>query len=96
MVQKGALKLDIISGQAYCGNENLRLTKKEFALLLHFVQNERKTISAERLYEKVWKQPLAGNKNALQAAVSKLRTKIESYGYEILTERKQGYTLTKI
>jgi DNA-binding response OmpR family regulator len=94
--QKGSLKLDIFSGQAFFGDEDLHLTKKEFALLLLFAQNERKTISAECLYEKAWKQPLAGNKNALQAAVSKLRVKIESYGYEILTEREQGYTFTKI
>ena len=96
VLQKGALKLNIISGQAFHGKEDLLLAKKEFALLLQFAQNERKTISAECLYEKAWEQPLAGNRNALQAAISKLRLKIEPYGYEILMEREHGYTFTKI
>ena len=96
VLQKGSLKLNIISGQAFYEKEDLLLTKKEFALLLQFAQNERKTISAECLYKKAWEQPLTGNKNALQAAVSKLRIKIEPYGYEIMTERDQGYSFSKL
>ena len=96
VLQRGALKLNIISGQAFYGKDDLLLTKKEFALLLQFAQNERKIISAASLYEKAWEQPLSGNRNALQAAVSKLRIKVEPYGYEILTEREQGYIFAKI
>ena len=71
------------------------LTKKEFAVLLLFMQNEGKSISAEYIYEKVWQQPLIGDKNAVQAIVSKLRKKIEPHGYEVAVERGQGYAFMK-
>jgi DNA-binding response OmpR family regulator len=56
-VTKGALKLDVVASQAFCGGVDLLLTQKEFALLLLFTQNEDKTMSAEYIYEKVWKTP---------------------------------------
>jgi DNA-binding response OmpR family regulator len=95
VIQKGSLKLDIVSGQAFYFDDGLFLTKKEFALLLLLVQNDGKTMSAEYLYEKVWKQPLAGDKNAVQALVSNLRKKIELSEYDIAVERGKGYVLEK-
>jgi DNA-binding response OmpR family regulator len=95
ILEKGALRLDILAGQAFYGDEDLLLTKKEFALLLLLAQNEGKIVSAEYLYEKAWKQPLVGDKNAVQTAVSKLRKKIEPSGYDIATERGQGYSFMK-
>jgi DNA-binding response OmpR family regulator len=95
ILQKGSLKLDVVSGQAFCINADLLLTKKEFALLLLFIQNENKPMSAKYLYEKVWKQPLADDKNALQVLVSRLRKKIEPSEYDISAERGKGYVLEK-
>jgi DNA-binding response OmpR family regulator len=91
VLQKGPLRLDVVSGLASLGGKDLRLTQKEFSLLLLFAQNEGKTVSAEYLYEKVWKQPLAWDKNAVQTAISKLRKKIEDAGYGITIIRGQGY-----
>lgn len=96
VLHKNSLKLDVVSGQAFCGDEDLLLTKKEFAVLLLLVQNEGKIVSAEYLYEKAWNQPMSGDKNAVQTAVSKLRKKIEPSGYEITTERGQGYMYQKV
>lgn len=96
VLHKNSLKLDVVSGQAFCGDEDLLLTKKEFAVLLLLVQNEGKIVSAEYLYEKAWNQPMSGDKNAVQTAVSKLRKKIEPSGYEITTERGQGYKYQKV
>jgi DNA-binding response OmpR family regulator len=90
-VAKGLLKLDVVAGQAFCGGEDLLLTQKEFSLLLLLVQNESKTVSAEYLYEKIWKAPLGGDKNTVQVTVSKLRKKLEPHGYDIAIVRGQGY-----
>ena len=91
ILEKGALKLDILAGQAFLNGKDLLLTQKEFALLLLFAQNENKTMSAEHLYEKVWKAPMGGDKNIVQVTVSKLRRKIEVAGYGIVLLRGHGY-----
>ncbi|MDR2108266.1 MAG: response regulator transcription factor [Coriobacteriales bacterium] len=89
---KGALTLDIVANQAFLNNTNLLLTPKEFALLLVLVQSEGKTLSADFLYERVWKQPIAGDRSALKTAISRLRTKIAVGGFDIISQRRQGYT----
>ena len=90
-IRRGTLILDIVSTQAFIGGEDLLLTPKEFSVLLLLVQNEGKVLSAEYVYEGVWKAPLAGDKNSLQAIISKLRHKIESTQYYIESIRGQGY-----
>lgn len=87
----GELELCIQSMTATINGEDMLLTQKEFSVLLLFVQNEGRTISAEELYEKVWGQQIAGDKNAVQTAVSKLRQKLEPTKYTIDTKRGQGY-----
>ena len=90
-IEKGALKLDVTAGQALLHGKDMLLTQKDFALLLLFAQNEGRTVSAEALYEKLWKAPLAGNINALKNAVSRLRAKLGGSGYAIVTRRGEGY-----
>lgn len=91
MITKGELSLDVVSGQAYCSGLNLRLTQKDFALLLLFIQNENKIMRVEHLYEKVWKSSLNGDTQAIKSAVSRLRKKIANSGYTILAQRNEGY-----
>ena len=92
---KGSLKLDVVSGQVFCGGENLLLTQKDFALLLLFMQNEDKAITAAYLYEKVWKAPLSEDKQAIKSAISRLRKKLTGSGYMISTQRNEGYVFER-
>ena len=91
VITKGTLTLDIMATQAFIGGDDLALTPKEFSLLLLLVQNEGKVLSAEYVYETVWKAPLIGDKNSMQAIISKLRTKIDPTGYYIDSVRGHGY-----
>ena len=92
---KGALTLDPLAGQAFLNGVDLLLSQKECSLLLLFFQNEDKIISAEYVYEKVWKAPLVEDKNTLQALISNLRKKIEQSAYGIITQRGQGYVFRR-
>jgi DNA-binding response OmpR family regulator len=95
MLTKGKLTLDIIAGHALIDGVDLSLQPKEFALLLLFAQNENKILSAETIYEKIWGLSMTGDKNAVQAAISRLRKKIEPTGYDIFVTRAKGYTFEK-
>ncbi len=85
------LSLDVAAGVAALDGTDLLLTQKEFALLLIFTQNEERFISAEYLYEKVWKLPMEGDGNALKSALKRLRAKLEGSGYCITLSKGEGY-----
>ncbi|MDR0946903.1 MAG: response regulator transcription factor [Ruminococcus sp.] len=77
VLQKGTLKLDVMSGQANVNGVDLLLTQKEFALLLLFMQNEKQALSLEQIYEKIWKAPIGNDTRALRKQISNLRSKLE-------------------
>jgi DNA-binding response OmpR family regulator len=92
----GPLRFYLFSNQAFYVDTDLQLTQKEFALLLLLAQNERKTLSMEYLFEKVWKRQPAGDTIALRSQISNLKKKISAVTENILIEssRNEGYFLT--
>ena len=94
-IHMGRLCLDVTADVATLDGTDMLLTQKEFALLLIFVQNEKRIISAEYLYEKVWKQPISGDSQALKKTIYRLREKISGSGWRIEWSRGEGYSLEK-
>lgn len=93
-LQKGALRLELLSGQAFLDGEDMRLTPKQFSLLLLLMRNEGKTLSAAYLYESVWKQPLSNDCNALWKQISQVKTKLaDKSGLSLTQFRGEGYCL---
>jgi len=90
-IASGPLKLDIAAAAAFFNGTDMMLTQKEFALLLIFAQNEGHFISAEYLYEKIWKAPLGDSSGALRSSIKRLRRKIEGSGWSIEWLRDEGY-----
>jgi DNA-binding response OmpR family regulator len=90
-ITKGSLTLDISSNQAYISGEILDLSKTEIKLLALFMKNEGETITFETIYQNIWNRPMGDDKNAIQAAVKRLRHKIEPAGYDIYAVRGKGY-----
>jgi len=96
MVRTGSLQLAISSHQAFLNGKNMGLSVTEFFLLLYFTQNERKTTSAECLYESIWGQPMNDNNQAVRTAVSRLRTKLKGSEFVIDFEWSEGYRFCKV
>lgn len=95
MLTRGRLTLDVAAGIAALDGTDLLLTQKEFALLLLFTQNGERIISNEYLYEKVWKQPMLGNNQALKKTLYRLREKIKGSGWRIDLSRGEGYSFER-
>jgi len=90
----GPIRLDLLSRQAYLNGEDMCLSGKEFSLLLLFITNEEKAMSAEQLSEKVWGYPsIEGIElGAVKTAVSRLRMKLDDSDFMIVTKRGVGYS----
>lgn len=94
-IVKDRLTLDVAAGAASLDGTDLLLTKKEFALLLIFVQSPERFIDGEYLYEKVWKAPLAGDSQAIRKTIYRLRDKLSGSGWRIEWSRGEGYCFEK-
>jgi DNA-binding response OmpR family regulator len=94
-IVKGALALNVTAGAASLSGMDLCLSPKEFALLLVFVQNAETFMSAEALYERVWKAPMAGDNQALKSTIGRLREKISGCGFCIAWSRGEGYSFER-
>jgi DNA-binding response OmpR family regulator len=92
----GKLAMNLPSVIALWDGVDLLLSVKEFAILLLLVQNHGKVLSAQTLYETVWKAPLINDKNTLWRHISSLKQKLINLAgdkVEIVSERGAGYMI---
>ncbi len=91
----GALTLDMLTMSACLNGVDLSLSQKEFTLLFALMRVEGKNLSREALYEQVWRQPMAGDGNALWKQISCLNGKLAAHGgtVNVVAIRGEGYRL---
>jgi len=92
-IVRDKLTLDLIAKRAYISGIDARLNKKDFDLLSLLVRDEGKAISADRLYEIIWKSEIGSNKRMLQKQISTLSAILENgdSGYRIRDENGEKY-----
>lgn len=96
LLKRGALALDTVAQRAFLHGEDILLQPREFTILYYLIQHEGEGVSAERLYETVWKLPANGSLNTVKTAVSRLRKKLEGSGCAITAERGAGYCFERV
>ena len=71
------------------------LTKNEFRILAHLIQNAGKIVSREDLIEELWQSDEFIDDNTLTVNINRLRHKLEEIGakHYINTKRGQGYMI---
>ncbi|KYG79981.1 two-component system response regulator [Roseivirga seohaensis] len=89
----GNIVLDVNAHQVHKGNEEIFLTKKEFALLEYLLQNKNKVCRRTRIIESVWDIHFEYNTGVIDVYINALRNKLklsEAENY-IQTVRGIGY-----
>ncbi|WP_424766857.1 response regulator transcription factor [Paenibacillus sp. sgz302251] len=91
------LTVDLNERMVCKGDEQIVLTKREFGLLVAFMQNTNRVLSRETLLDKVWGFEAAVDTNVVDVYVRYLRNKIDSPGEAsfIQTQRGIGYVMKK-
>lgn len=81
----------ILSGN----NKELELTKNEMLIFQHLLNNQNRIVSRDELMTILWNNEEYINDNALTVNISRLRSKLEGFGYPdaIETRKGQGYIL---
>ena len=92
---RGPLVLDTVALRVFLNGSDMRLSAREFSVLLYLLKNEGKTLPAEKIYEEIWKQPMSGDANALWKCMSRLKNKLAASEGRIslMNFRNEGYLL---
>lgn len=85
--------LDLDSREVFQDGNPVLLTRKEFDLLVIFIQNPNTALFRETLFEKVWNTDFLGESRTLDSHVQRLRKKL-NWMDRICTVHKIGYRLS--
>lgn len=88
------LKINLDSRRVFANSEEIKLTNKEYNLLLCLIRNKNIVLSRDKLLENIWGYDFVGESRTVDVHVKQLRKKIgDSYGNLIETVWSVGYRL---
>jgi DNA-binding response OmpR family regulator len=89
------LKVDVAKMRVHCGEEDVKLTRKEFALLVHLIKNAGRVASRQQLIDNIWGYNYYGDNRTLDVHVRRLRQKLGKSASRIETVVGVGYRFIK-
>jgi two-component system OmpR family response regulator len=95
VVEVGDLRLDPATRQVWCGDVEIRLSAKEFALLETFMRRPGRVLTRPQLLEHAWDYAYESRSNVVDVYVRYLREKVDRpfERRSIETVRGVGYRL---
>lgn len=78
--------------RVYIKGEPVKMTTKEYQLLLLLMKNPRRALSRDAILDKVWGFEYDGNDRTIDTHVKMLRHSLGDYGERIRTIRGMGYS----
>lgn len=85
------LAVDFADMRVTCTDRAVKLTRKEFALLEHLIQNTGRVASRQQLLDNVWGYSYFGDTRTLDVHIRRLRQKLDECGGCIETVVGVGY-----
>lgn len=86
-----SLKVDNSNYKAYIDGEELKLTLKEFELLVLLMSSGAQVLTRDMILNKVWGYDYFGETRTVDVHITNLRKKLGDYGERIETVRGVGY-----
>ncbi|MGD9588230.1 MAG: response regulator transcription factor [Pyrinomonadaceae bacterium] len=88
------LLVDFEDMRVRCGDDDVRLTRKEFALLEHLIRNMGRVATRQQLLDNVWGYSYFGDSRTLDVHIRRLRQKMGECSNRIETVVGVGYRFT--
>lgn len=85
------LKVDFLGHCVTIGGEEIKLTPKEYDLLVYFINNPNVALSREQLLNKIWGYDFYGDDRTVDTHIKMLRNNLGKYRDLITTVRAVGY-----
>ncbi len=90
------LSIDFADMRVVCSGEDVRLTRKEFALLTHLIKNTGRVATRQNLLDNVWGYSYFGDTRTLDVHIRRLRQKLGGCGRCIETVVGVGYRFIEL
>lgn len=91
VLQLADLRIDLGARGAFRDGEPLKLTPREYELLVFLARHPRQALSRDQLSQHVWGYAFEGESNFVDVAVKELRRKVEANGRSRLIQTVRGY-----
>ena len=91
LLEYKGLNLNIPQKKVCIDGTEVALTKKEFEILMLFLQNKGRVFSREDILSKVWHDEVCVLDRTIDVNITRLRKKIGEYGKRIITRLGYGY-----
>jgi two-component system, OmpR family, response regulator len=93
VLEAGGLRLDPATRRVWHRDEQIELTRREFAILEYLLQHPDEVLSKRDILDHVWDFDFDGDPNIVEVYVRRLRTKLHRDQLVIETVRGAGYRL---
>jgi DNA-binding response OmpR family regulator len=87
----GDIELDTAKKRLLINDEKIELTKKEYEILKLLLENQAKVFSREDILTKVWNDGVIVTDRTVDVNITRLRTKLGSYGQNLRNKTGYGY-----
>ena len=91
ILQVEGLQLDLEFKRCIVDGVEVKLAKKEFELLAYLISHRGKILSREQILSKVWSDEVVVLDRTIDVNITRLRSKIGTYGSYIVTRSGFGY-----
>jgi two-component system KDP operon response regulator KdpE len=92
-IQIGELQIDLSARRVLIGENDLHLTRTEYALMAELAQHLDAIITHDELIARVWGPEYRGSNHYLHTYIGRLRKKLGEYGDLLETVPGMGYNL---
>jgi two-component system copper resistance phosphate regulon response regulator CusR len=90
-LQVNSITLNPISRRVMKGSKEIKLTQKEFSILLYMMRNSNKVITRQEILDHVWDYEFTSFSNLVDVKIKNLRKKVDPENKIIETIRSVGY-----
>ncbi|MFJ8458624.1 response regulator transcription factor [Lysinibacillus xylanilyticus] len=77
-IEIGDMRINTATHEVIVNNEKVKLTPREFSVLELLARNQGMVMSAEQIYERVWKEEAIQSENTVMVHIRKIRERIET------------------
>ena len=95
IIREGDLEINSEKLEVKLYNKPIKLTNKEFKILLSLINAKNKVLSREQILDLVWEDNMDVYDRTIDVHINKLRLKLKDYGKYIKTVRGYGYMWEK-
>lgn len=95
-LEVGGLRIDLQTRRVFRGDEQIRLTRKDYELAMFLLRNRGRLLSRGHILEVVWGRSAAVNTRTVDTHMSRLRKKlglVPEAGWHLSSIYQQGYRL---